>query len=752
MPPTVFISYSHKDKVWKDRLLTHLGVLEEGDFLQTWSDQKIQAGDDWFREINTAMDTAQVAVLLVSANSLTSKFILNQEVSRLLERRAQEGVVIFPVIVRDCAWQKVPWLAELQVRPPEGKPLALRGIRIDSELRAIAEEILGIVRNGSKPVGPPRPAAGALTSTLPALHQLPAPQRDFTGREEDLAALRSTLTQGGTGAIFGLRGLGGVGKTTFALKLAEELTPRYPDAQLYLDLKGVAPQPLTAAQAMAHVIRSFHPEAQLPVDETALAGLYRSVLFGKSTLLLMDNAASREQVESLIPPASSLLLVTSRFHFTLPGLVARDLDEMSEEDAGDLLLRIAPRIGKDCDEIARLCGRLPLALRLAGSVLAERKDLSPSEYARRLREGKERLGSFEVSFNLGYELLNAEQQRLWRILAVFPGTFDAKAATAVWELETDPAQEALSELTRCSLIEWGKKEERYRLHDLARQFAEQKSEATERETVQQRHAQHYLKVLWEADQLYKQGGENVLLALRLFDAEWGNVQSGFNWAASHFLEDDEAARICGGYPNAGAYLLDLRLHPRERIHWRETALAAARRRNDKTSEKLHLGNLGNAYAEFGELHRAIEFYEQVLAIARDIGDRRVESQALGNLGTAYTIVGEPRRAIEFQEQRLAIAREIGDRRGEGSTLGNLGFTYEALGEPRRNIEFQEQHLAITREIGDQRGEGNALGSLGNGLRASSANPVAPLNSTWISIKKSATSPARSRQPSAIDAE
>lgn len=174
MPPTVFISYSHKDKVWKDRLLTHLGVLEEGDLLQTWSDQQIRAGDEWFTEIREAMEAARVAVLLVSANSLTSKFILKEEVARLLERRAQEGVVVFPVIVKDCAWQKVSWLAKLQVRPPEGKPLALRGIRIDSELKAIAEEILDIVQNGSKPSAPPRDSAVAVSSTLPSRQQLPA--------------------------------------------------------------------------------------------------------------------------------------------------------------------------------------------------------------------------------------------------------------------------------------------------------------------------------------------------------------------------------------------------------------------------------------------------------------------------------------------------------------------------------------------------------------------------------------------------
>jgi tetratricopeptide (TPR) repeat protein len=712
MPPTVFISYSHKDEIWKERLVTHLGVLQQEGLLRTWNDRNINAGEKWFEEIQKGMDEARVAVLLISADSLNSEFIRHKEIPHLLDRREKEGMTFFPVIVKSCVWDELPWLSRFLARPRDGKPLAdFRGNRLETELTKIAKEILEIVRNGSQPSAPLRPAA-AITSTLPSLHQLPAPAADFTGREEDLETLRSALTQGGTGAIFGLRGLGGVGKTALALKLAEELTPRYPDAQLYLDLKGVDPQPLSADQAMAHAIRSFHPEAQLPEDGTALAGLYRSVLFGKSTLLLMDNAASREQVEPLIPPKGSLLLVTSRFHFMLPGLVARDLDEMGKEDARGLLLKMAPRIGNGADEIARLYGRLPLALRLAGSVLAERKDLSPSEYTQRLKKGKDRLGSVDVALNLSYGWLNAEQQRLWRILAVFPGTFDTKAAAAVWKLESDLAKEALSELVRCSLVEWEEKEERYRLHDLARQFADQRIDAAERDTVQQRHAKHFLKVLAETDDLYLKGGEAVLLALRRFDIEWGNLQSGYAWAAGHFLEDNEAARICGDYPDAGTSLLLLRLHPREHIRWREIALAAARQRKDKARESVHLGNLGLAYAKLGDPRRAIEFFEQDLALSRSIGNRLGEASTLGNLGIAYSQIGDNPHTLELFEQVLGIAREIKNRQLEGYSLGNVGIIYRRLGKPRRAIEFFGQALAFTRELGDRYGEGNTLGNLG----------------------------------------
>src|SRR3989442_1549966 len=153
---------------------------------------------------------------------------------------------------------------------------------------------------------------------VPALHQLLPPPRDFTGRAEDLAELTQAVEKGGV-TISGLQGLGGVGKTALALKLAAQLTPRYPDAQFYLDLKGVSAQPLSVGDAMAHVIRAYHPDIELPENEAELSGLYRSLFHNQRAILLMDNAKDKHQVEPLIPPPSCLLLVTSRQHFPLPG-------------------------------------------------------------------------------------------------------------------------------------------------------------------------------------------------------------------------------------------------------------------------------------------------------------------------------------------------------------------------------------------------------------------------------------------------
>src|ERR1019366_829646 len=157
---------------------------------------------------------------------------------------------------------------------------------------------------------------------IAALHQPPPPPADFTGRTTELAELRAAIEKGGV-HISGLQGQGGVGKTALALKLAAELAPNYPDAQIYLDLKGVSEKPLTAAEAMSHVLRTFHPEVKLPEKEEDIHALYLSVLHNQRALLLMDNAKDASQVRPLIPPPGSALLVTSRQHFALPGLQAK---------------------------------------------------------------------------------------------------------------------------------------------------------------------------------------------------------------------------------------------------------------------------------------------------------------------------------------------------------------------------------------------------------------------------------------------
>ena len=544
--------------------------------------------------------------------------------------------------------------------------------------------------------------------------------------------------QGGARAsVSAIGGMGGIGKSALAIHVAHRVVDHYPDGQVVVDMRGAKEDPLTPAQAMGKVVTAFTPTVQLPEEEDAAAPLYRGALAGKRALILLDDAANDAQVRPLLVDPPTALLVTSRRTITLTGGRRVDLDEMTEPEADDFLHQIVGQnraTEAELDEIAGLCRRLPLALRVAGTFLDKYGDWSAADYAKalaeegvRLKVGDDRKLNVEAVLGLSAARLAADDRPLaeqWQMLSVFPAAFARPAAAAVWDTEEHAAHEGLSALAERNLLQHDPESDRYRLHDLMREVARDALRYGGGETdpaadegrlalAAARHAEHYRTVLGTADALYLKGEEGVLAGLALFDMEWTNIEAGHAWAAAHTKDDDAAARVCNAYPDDGAYVLNLRQHPRERISWLEAAVGAARRLEDRGLEGTALGNLGLAHADLGETRRAIELYEQRLEIAREIGDRQGEGNALGNLGNAHANFGETRRAIEFHEQHLEIAREIDDRRGEGAALGNLGNAYADLGETRRAIELHEQRLEIASEIGDRRGEGAALGNLGN---------------------------------------
>jgi tetratricopeptide (TPR) repeat protein len=565
-----------------------------------------------------------------------------------------------------------------------------------------------------------------------SLHQLPQPPADFTGREELIAQLLADFEKGKGAAItgqpiHGLVGMGGIGKTALGLVVAHEIKKDYPDAQIFLDLKGTT-TPLSATDVMRHVILSFEPAMDLrSLNEANISAAYQSVLDGKHALLFLDNARSAEQVAPLRPPETCALLVTSRWTFSMPGLRTRRVDLMSAESAQTFLRELCPRIGDQADDLAKACVYLPLVLRIAGSFLQVNDDWSVEKYLTQLNDRKGRLATLEQSskdaeltaepdllatFELSYHGLSEEDRNRWRMLSVFPSSFDVSAVGAMWDLEEDGARKLLGSLRRHSLLDYDETSSRYGLHDLLSDYALSQMKNEEEQEARLKHSTHYKDVLRAANQLYSEGGEKILAGLRLFDLEWENIRTGQAWVVDQNRNNPALLELCFNYADAGAYVLELRQHPREQIRWLEAALSAARQIGDRRYEGAALGNLGIAYFNLGEVRKAIEFYEEYLAIAREIGDRRYEGAALANLGNTYSEFGETHKAIEFYEDYLAITREIGDRHGEGTALGNLGVAYYSLGETHKAIELYEGHLAIAREIGDRRGEGRTLGNLG----------------------------------------
>jgi tetratricopeptide (TPR) repeat protein len=458
-----------------------------------------------------------------------------------------------------------------------------------------------------------------------------------------------------------------------------------------------------------------------------MSSAYRSVLHGKRALLFFDNARSAEQIAPLRPPETCTMLVTSRWGFGLPGLQARRVDLMSPESAWSFLLELCPRIGDQSDELARACAYLPLALRIAGSFLQINPDWQVNSYVAQLEDRKGRLAALHDSregaelttepdllatFEMSYNQLPEEDRKRWRRLGVFPTSFDVGAAAAMWEMEEDAARKLLGLLLRYSLLDYDEASSRYSLHDLLADYAVSQMNGEEEGDARLRHASHYKDVLSTADDLYQEGGEKVLTGLNRFDLESENIRAGQAWVSNN-AEDVNYLELCNKYPDAGYRILSLRLHPRERISWLESGLAAARKLGHKNYERYHLGNLGTVYVSLGNARAAIRYFEQDLAIARETDNRRGEAYPLANLGVAYSRLGEVHKAIEYYEQALAIYREIGNRLGEATTLGNLGIAYADLGETHKAIEYYEGQLAIARETGNRQGEGYSLGSLGN---------------------------------------
>jgi tetratricopeptide (TPR) repeat protein len=561
---------------------------------------------------------------------------------------------------------------------------------------------------------------------LRSLHQLPPAPADFTGRAAHIRGILADFEKGRGAAISGLTGLGGVGKTALGLVVAERLKDGYSDAQLYLDLKGTT-APLTVLDIVRHVLLSFEPTADLrALDENNMLAAYQSVLHDKKALLFFDNARSAAQITPLRPPATCAMLVTSRWNFSMPGLTPHKLGVLTEQEAGDFLLALCPRVGAHAAELVNACGCLPLALRIAGSFLQVNPHWKVEAYLAQLTDTRLRLAALQSSrdqaelsepdlqaaFALSCRQLQEEEQKRWRALGIFTSPFAADAAAALWGVGEMGAANTLGLLMRYSLLDYNETTARYDLHDLLADYGRGQMGAGEEREARIRHASHFMQVMQAANEMYLSGNDKLLPGLRLFDGEWEHIRAAQAWLADN-KEDETAAELLMKYPNGIYAFLDLRLAPRQMIGWLEPAVFVAKKLGNKQYEGVHLGNLGLAHSALGEAHEAIGFYEQALELTREIGDLQNEGKWLGNLGSVHAALGEVRKAIEYYQQALGIMREIGDRRNEGNWLGNLGLVYADLGEVRQAIEFHEQALGMAREIGDRRGEGIRLGNLGN---------------------------------------
>lgn len=229
------------------------------------------------------------------------------------------------------------------------------------------------------------------------------------------------------------------------------------------------------------------------------------------------------------------------------------------------------------------------------------------------------------------------------------------------------------------------------------------------------HAVHYLELAAIADDRYEKDNEEVAGVLKLFDEEWPNIEAGQTFASTHSAHDEGAATLCSDYSDYAAHLIDLCLHPVDRIRWRQEALKAADALSDRRAVASHAINLGNTHLQIGEFERAIEYFKHAQSIYQELNDQEGKGQVLSGFATGYNFLGRPRLAIRAYRQALDIALAAGNARAECHILGNLGTAQLDAGNSRQALKLFKQSLAKARETNDRIAEGNALGNLGNAL-------------------------------------
>ncbi|MEV6449295.1 BTAD domain-containing putative transcriptional regulator [Amycolatopsis sp. NPDC051716] len=579
--------------------------------------------------------------------------------------------------------------------------------------QALQDLRMRILRGEGEPAPPAAPVA-------PRPAELPLDVRGFAGRAAELAALDEP------GEVWVITGTAGVGKTALAVHWAHTARTRYPDGQLYVNLRGfdADDEPLTPAAALAQLLRTLGVDLRdVPPGVDDQSKLYRSLLADRQALVVLDNARDTAQVLPLLP-SSGRVLVTSRHR--LDELVARvgarslGLAQLREADSRALLTAVlGERTAAEPEaaaELARLCGHHPLALRIAA---ANTGVASIGELVDELRGdplahlGFDGESAVAKAFSVSYQALPPALRQAFRLLALVPGTdFTAIAAAALLEVPVEEATRRLRGLSAANLVE-AHAPRRYRFHDLARRYAEQCVRAEEDEPARDRAWERlFTGYCAAADAAVALLGARIV-ALPREDAPSAPSPVVFAGAAEAVAWLDvevpnlaaalRQAATRGPYPGAW-YLADaLRRffhdHGR-RAEWLELApivLRAAQDHGAQPAEALVQLSIGGAYFREGQHEAGIRHSEKAVLASRACGWRQCEATAVANLGAMLEWTGRLSEAVEHSRRAIQLFRELANRSGEALALNSLSCHYRQLGRLEQAEDCLVEAIALARK-------------------------------------------------------
>lgn len=570
--------------------------------------------------------------------------------------------------------------------------------------------------------------------------QLPGDVPGFVGRGQELQqleALEAAVPGSGVRLVV-VAGTAGAGKTSLAVRFAHTVRARFPDGQLFVNLRGYDPGPPVAPEAaLERFLHALGIAADaIPTDGEERAELYRSLLAERRVLVVLDNAATVGQVRPLLPgDAGCLVVATSRGR--LSGLSARDgahrltLGLLTQTEAVDLLT-VATAGYRHRDEpaqlaeLARLCARLPLALRIAAERAAARPHMPLTDLIADLRgesslwdaltaDDDAEADAVRSVFAWSYRALPAPAARVFRLLGLHPGPeFSTAAAAALTGHTLRQARNHLDLLAGAHLLEQTGPT-RYQFHDLLRAYAA--DQAHQDENPEQQHAALTCLAHWY---------------LHTADAAAGTAQTRFSSKltgptdpaieplifsdyaqATHWYTTERANLLALARATAAAGLdeitwqLPAALDPLHDAHsalddqleTAELGLAAARHLGDRRAEAAMQQILGYAHRTSGHLELATECFRAAFKLQRELGEQLGLLEATNDLGQAHMGQRELDQAIEYFEQTLALAREQGQQGWCALALDNLAAAYAEMGRLERSAELAGQALALCRSAG-----------------------------------------------------
>ncbi|MFE7169907.1 ATP-binding protein [Streptomyces sp. NPDC057616] len=591
-------------------------------------------------------------------------------------------------------------------------------------------------------------ATGAAESpAVPVPRQLPAPPAPFVGRQDELDRLDSALGAGsgaaGTVVISAIAGAGGVGKSWLALHWAHRNADRFPDGQLFVDLRGFSPDsdPMDPAVAVRGFLDALGVEpGRIPVAPHAQAALFRSLVADKRMLLVLDNAADTAQIASLLPGGDTCTVaVTSRNR--LSGLITGhgahhlSVDTLTDSEARGLLVaRLGgPRIDAEpaaADELVRLCGGFPLALSIIASRAHTHPRLPLSELADELREGAldvlddaDPAASLPAVLSLSQRALTDEEAEVFGLLAIAPGPdIGPAAADSLTGRGRSRTRALLRRLEQASLIDQDGAG-RYRMHDLIRRYAgtahdlgdETRAAALRRVLDFYTHTAHagarlldshreVIDLAPPAAACHPQPLSDIPAAMEWFDAEHQNLLAAQCTAAAHGLH--RTAWQLAWTLNDFHYR---RGHRHDQLAVWRIAVDSAGRVPDPDAQILSHRLLGRAHVVLGHHEEAISSLNQALALSEQQNDRALQAHAHYTLASIWP---DGRRALEHARLALDLYRGLDEPIREGNALNAVGWYAARLGEYDTAREHCQAALALYQQHQDVNGQAQTEDSLG----------------------------------------